>query len=193
MAMTRHASKFGFFTALFSVTSACIALVIEPPTLPTLEIDQVCPVSKGSRSTVARQNHIFGAGGLWLGEGPVFMGLVWKASSDSDGRFGIGPIPDSMKFAGHVRAKTAWAAEPDFSGQAIVTGRSLDATARPLQFSYAGTGPTLSLIAPSRPADGLWSFWPTSMHIPGPGCYAIQIHTQSGADSLVFEVVAGTE
>jgi len=37
-----------------------------------------------------------------------------------------------------------------------------------------------------------WSFWPTSMYVPRPGCYGVQIDTPQGMYIVVFSATAAT-
>ncbi len=154
--------------------------------LPRLGPDEACPVSVGTRETVPRQPHIFGAAGVWFGSGPVYLSLAWKASRDDDARFALMPVG---RDAGAYRAKTPWVSVPSYSGPVLIRGHALDASGRALRFGTTNTDPRdrLQLRVPEAPATALWSFWPTSMWVPGPGCYGVQIDTLTGTDTVVFE------
>jgi hypothetical protein len=87
------------------------------------------------------------------------------------------------------RAKTPSVAVPSYSGPILIRGLALDASRRALLFSATGAGPRngLELQAPQAPAPSLWSFWASSMWVPGPGCYGVQIDTLGATDVVVFE------
>lgn len=159
-----------------------------PIQVPQLGGGEACPVSVGSRATVPLQQHIFGAGGVWFGSGPVYFFLAWKASSDDDATFALEFVPYERNA---YRAKTPWVSVPSYLGPILVRGRALDASSRALRFAANGSEPTdrLQLQAPRAPGASLWSFWPSSMWVPGPGCYGVQIDTLSGSDIVVFEAI----
>ena len=156
-----------------------------PMSLPTLAPGESCPVTTGSLGTVPRQRHIFG-GALWFGAGPVYFALAWKDSPGDDATFALEPVP---REGDAHRAKTPWVASPSYSGPILVRGSAIDAGRRVLRFDATGEGPrnTLELKAPRAPLPSLWSFWPSAMWIPGPGCYGVQIDTLEATDVVVFE------
>jgi hypothetical protein len=156
-----------------------------PVNLPTLEPGDSCPITTGSRGTVPIQRHIFG-GALWFGKGPVYFALAWKASPGDDATFALEPVP---REGNAHRAKTPWVAVPSYSGPILIRGLALDASRRALLFDATGAGPRngLELQAPQAPAPSLWSFWASSMWVPGPGCYGVQIDTLGATDVVVFE------
>ena len=157
-----------------------------PVSLPTLAPGDSCPVTTGSVGTVPRQRHIFG-GALWFGAGPVYLALAWKATPGDDATFALEPVP---REGDAHRAKTPWVAAPSYTGPILVRGSAIDASRRALRFDATGAGPrnALELKAPRAPAPGLWSFWPSAVYVPGPGCYAVQIDTLGATDVIVFEV-----
>jgi hypothetical protein len=160
------------------------ALMQRPLKLPANPADDTCAISVGSRGTVPNQAHIFG-GSLWFGTGPVYFALTWKATPDDDATFNLDRVPLEN---GARRAKTPWVSVPSYSGPILIRGRALDASGRKLRFRASGSEPTdsLHLEAPQAPSAGLWSMWPASMWVPGPGCYGIQIDTLTGTDIAVF-------
>jgi hypothetical protein len=160
-----------------------------PLQLPSLGDREACPISAGSRTTVPVQQHIFGAAGLWLGSGPAYFLLAWKASPDDDATFALEPVPYEHNA---YRAKTPWVSVPSYLGPVLVRGHALDTSGRALRFAWNGSEPTdqLRLQAPRAPGASLWSFWPAGMWVPGPGCYGVQIDTLVGSDIVVFEATA---
>ena len=191
--MTKLLSAFGIALALLALAPShehlfavqdSPALIDRPLKLPSRSAKDRCATSIGSRRTVPRQPHIFG-GDLWFGTGPVYLALAWKATSDDDATFTLDPVPVQ---AGARRAKTPWVSLPSYAGPILIRGRALDASDRTVRFSASGADPseTLQLRAPQAPAAGLWSFWPSSMWVPGPGCYGIQIDTLSGTEIVIF-------
>ena len=157
-----------------------------PLRLPTLRAGSPCPVSIGSRNVVPHAAHIFGSGGVWFGDGPVYVSFAWKGDTVPAARFSVSPIPI---VDGTRRAKTPWVTEPSFSGPILVRGRLLSAGARPLRFNNPrGTNYALDMQAPhDRPSGADWSFEASAMFIPGPGCYGLQIDTPRKSEHVIFE------
>jgi len=156
----------------------------QPLTLPILKPSDDCPVTIGSGESVPPSPHIFGSGAIWFGRGPVFMNLAWKGDRLPPARFGLSLIPLEN---GARRAKTPWVAEATFAGPIVIRGRSLRADAAPLSFDTPGET-RLELLAPhGEPWVEAWSFWATSMYVPGPGCYGVQIDTREKSDTVIFE------
>ena len=159
-----------------------------PLRLPLLRAGERCPTTTGSRDKVPHQEHIFGSGGFWFGNDPAFVGLGWKAADSLDDRatFSLAPVPRVGKSAS---AKTMWVSEPSYSGPILIRGQALDAEEKPLEFraSSGGRGRSLYLMAPNSRSATLWSFWPSYMYIPGPGCYGVQLDTLSGTTIVVFQ------
>ena len=152
--------------------------------LPVLANGQRCPVTVGTRDTVPNQPHIFWSP-LWFGNGPVYLALTWKESADDAAKFSLARVPVEN---GAPRAKTPWVSAPSYSGPIVIRGRALGADSKALLFSV-GDAPqeTLEIRAPNAPSPSLWSFWASSMFVPGAGCYGIQIDTLSRTEIVVFE------
>jgi hypothetical protein len=161
-------------------------LAARPLSLPRVGAGDRCPTSSGSRTTVPEQHHIFAARGWWYGAGPVYVALAWKDPADPAASFALAPVPRESQ--GH-RAKTPWVAAPKYAGPILIRGRALDASARVLRFSADGRSSDERLELQARPEGSTtqWSFWPSSMWVPGSGCYAVQIDTLAGSDVVVFE------
>jgi hypothetical protein len=159
-------------------------LDLRPVKLPVVRSRERCPTTVGSRDAVPRQAHIFGSGSFWFGHGPVFVSLAWKDSLDDKATFSLARVP---RDGDAHRAKTPWVSEPSYSGPVLIRGHSLDAEERALEFDASGRGRSRSLylMAPNAPTATLWSFWPTSMWIPGAGCYGVQLDTLSGTDIVI--------
>lgn len=161
------------------------ALEQRPLSLPRLRPNQPCPISTGRRNAVPSEPQIFGGGGFWFGDGPVFLGLFWKDPEQSQAVFRLDPIPRDRNA---YRAKTGWAANPSFSGPILIRGHALDSGEAPLAFSANGRPDSvLHLTAADLSSPRSWSFWPTSMWVPAPGCYGVQLDTLSGTDVVVFQ------
>lgn len=155
-----------------------------PPTLPILDAQQPCPVSIGVRWD-RQPNYIFG-GPMWFGGAPVSVAFTWGQRGDRAG-LSLGSIPVER---GARRAKTPWIAEPSYSGSVEIQGRSLRPDHTALLFSVNTSVPPterLRLQAPNAPQHGLYSFWPSAMFVPGPGCYGLQIDTTERTQVVVFE------
>jgi hypothetical protein len=146
-----------------------------------------CPVSNGSLQIVPPSPHIFGSGGVWFGDGPVYINLAWKSDTLAPARFSFSKIPI---YSGQPwPAKTPVVAEPSYAGAVTIHGRALDAKSTPLMFS-SDHGPTdrLELQAPhDRPSAADWSFWATGIIVPQAGCYELQIGTAQKSEAIVFE------
>jgi len=156
-----------------------------PLTLPVLLPGDPCPLSKGSTAIVPREPYIFCSSCYWFGRGPVFFALSWNSDSE-DATFSLDGVPYE---SGAYRAKTPWVSRLDYSGAIVVRGRQLDGSVKnKLSFSTGGDGPyeDLQLGAYGGPGESRWSFWPSIMWVPGPGCYGLQIDTMPGTDIVIF-------
>jgi len=179
------------------------AVPLRPLALPALEDTQSCPVTVGTRA-VPRSPRIFG-GPFWWGTGPAYVGLLWTSTDHASFSLARIPIENGMR-----RAKTAFVADPLYSGVIEIRGRSLRRDRRPLIFGQGGTpeGELMRLSAPhvmldagwvnsggarqpDPPASAAseWSFWPASTWIPGPGCYGIQVDTPQRSSVIVLEAL----
>src|SRR5260370_7333721 len=92
------------------------------------------------------------------------------------------------------RVQGVGVSKPDYWGPILIRGRRLDGkSGNKLRFSASGPKPNERLLLDS-PSAGKepthWSFWPTSMYLPGPGCYGLQIDTLQGTDIVVFRAMA---
>jgi hypothetical protein len=164
-----------------------------PLRLPVARAGEGCPVSGGTRTTVPNQPHIFGAfpGALWFGDGPVYFSWSWSLVPPGDGAtFSLSGVP--LETPGQ-RAKTPWTAVPSFAGAIVVRGRAIDGSGHVLHFNGGnerGANEMMTLHAPDDGAtNGLWQFWASSMWIPVPGCYGIQIDTTSRTEIVVFKAI----
>jgi hypothetical protein len=156
-----------------------------PLILPQLPPGDPCPMSKGSRETVPRKDYIFCAGCFWFGSRPVYFALSFNGESE-DATFSLDSVPYEDDA---YRAKTPWVSRPDYAGPILVRGRQLDGTGdKRLRFraEESGPGEELKLTAYGSPGSSYWIFWPSSMWVPGPGCYGVQIDTLIGTDIVVF-------
>ena len=144
------------------------------------------PVSSGSLQVVPPSPHIFGSGGVWFGDGPVYLNLAWKSDTLPPARFNFSLIPiyKGQPWA----AKTPVVAEPSYTGAVVIRGRARD-TSAPLMFSGDhGSTDHLELQAPhDRPSAADWSFWATGIIVPHAGCYELQIETARKSEAIVFE------
>ena len=189
-------SRIAIAAAVFSILSSAGAatggsderpsLDQRPLALPDLRPNQPCPVSTGRLGAVPSQPQIFGGGGVWFGEGPVFLGLFYKDPDQAQAVFRLDRIPRS---GNTYRAKTGWAIDPSYSGPILIRGRALGSEGTPLMFRASGWPPdsALHLRAPNVSPATLWSFWPSSMWVPARGCYGVQLDTLSTTDVVVFE------
>lgn len=151
--------------------------------LPLLRGGEPCPVSPGTIGTVPAQSHIFG-GDPWYGRGPVYFNWTSAHSPGTDSArfmFAGPPIENGLH-----RAKTPWVASPSYAGPILIRAQSLDARRIPVRFDNLAERREMN--APNQPAP-LWSFWASSLYIPGPGCYGVQIDTSAGTDVVIFEIV----
>ena len=157
-----------------------------PLTLPSIRPGDSCTIAVGSRGTVPNQNHIFGASGAWFGAGPVYVALPYRFTrDDNNATFSLDQVP---LVDGVHRAKTPWVSVPSYSGAILIRGHAVDGSGRTLRFTASSAGPrdSLYLEAPQVRSAGLWSFWASSMLVPSPGCYGIQIDTLAGTDIVIF-------
>jgi len=172
-------------------SAAFVQLKQRPLTLPVIRAGDRCPVTQGSRESVPREPYIFCARCVWFGRGPVYFAWAWsfQANHVEDAMFSLQGVPHENS---DYRAKTPWVSKPDYSGPILIRGRRLDGKG-PLRFSSGGSKPEedLKLDAPNRTDSTHWSFWPSSMYVPGPGCYGVQLDTQRGTDIVIFSAATG--
>jgi hypothetical protein len=149
--------------------------------LPAIPAGERCPVSNRTRNPGPHTGY--------FGKGPVFFALTWSDPKGDEARFALQGVPYEERA---YRAKTPWISRPDYTGPILIRGRRLDGGgADRLRFRLGHPKPTaeLELESPAReradPSD--WSFWATSMFVPGPGCYGVRIDTNNGTDVVVFE------
>jgi hypothetical protein len=154
--------------------------------LPALHPGERCPVSEGSRSTVPHVGYIFCSDCLFFGRGPAYLALLFLDNPNADvAVMNLDQV--SYRYQGAYSAKTAWVSKPDYSGPILARGRRLEGDGQ-LQFHFDSRGIRDLQLAPlSRVDVSQWSFWPTSLLVPGPGCYGIQIDTMRGTDVVIFE------
>ena len=169
--------------------------------VPNLSPGDKCPVSEGSNQIVSpAHDYIFGAGGYFFGSGPVYFTLAWKPADRSQGIFDVDRrMPRAPE---GYWLKTPWIMNPAYEGNALVRGVRIGSDV-PEQVVFRGpdpVGPAMILQSkdiahwtnqtPRELQQKLgekWGFWPTSMILPGPGCYAVQIDTEENSDLVVFE------
>jgi hypothetical protein len=157
-----------------------------PLKLPSLRPGESCPTSSGNRDLVRRETYIFGNELPWFGRGPVFVALAWHDSSDNRAGFSLRHV---TRVGDAYKVKTPWISEPSFAGPIMIRGRALDEEESVLEFDVSGEGRhrSLRLMAPNTQRAGVWSFWASSMWVPGPGCYGVQLDTSSGTQVVVFQ------
>ena len=174
-----------------------------PLRLPHIESSTECPVSVGSNAVVSSTHpYIFGAGGYFFGNGPVYVGLAWKPADRAEARFEL--VDRMPRVSEGYRLKTPWIMDPKYQGAALVRGARIGSveSGRILFQGPEATGPELvlrfqvpgTLVSPAQLEEGAhWGFWPASMVVQGPGCYVLQIDTELGSDFVVFEATDGHE
>ena len=168
-----------------------------PLKLPQIAPGTACPVSVGANDVVSSAHgYIFGAGGFFFGTGPVYIALTWKPLDRPEGYFDLERVPTVPE---GYRLKTPWIMHPVYDGKALVRGARIGTAAiREILFNRGPHfQPTLILRSADRAKsnsfledgkiDVVWGWWPTSMILPEPGCYAIQIDTETNSDIVVFE------
>lgn len=168
--------------------------------LPMMDDKGRCPVSTGDSTVVAVEHgYVFGAGSDFFGDGPVYFALSWKPSNNNNARF---KLDARTATSAGFRLKTPWVMHPDYDGAALVRGAQMGSDTPQrivfrentqrlpvtqdmvLRSNTVGTIPSDDHV---NHVDTVWRFWPSSMIIPGPGCYAIQIDTEHDSDLIVFE------
>ena len=170
--------------------------------LPKLSSNNECPISTGDNIVLSSDHgYIFGAGGYFFGSGPVYLALSWKPWDRAEAYFELDPR--TLTSDGY-RLKTPWIMHPDYNGQALIRGAQIGSdsadeilfrentqavriTAEMILRSDV-TG-TLISAEQKNAVGAIWGFWPSSMILPKPGCYAIQIDTEHGSDTVVFEAI----
>jgi hypothetical protein len=166
-----------------------------PLKLPTLATNERCPVSHGSKTMVPPVEYIFCSDCFWYSKGPVFLAMTWSDQTDDEARF---RLSKKMPREGHFYlVKTPWVTPPDYSGPILIRGGRLnESSAGKLRFSASEqTTDALELEAPTRNRSdpSHWSFWPTYMFVPRPGCYGVQLDTTNATDVVVFEALPASQ
>ncbi|MFZ0546469.1 MAG: hypothetical protein WAM60_13575 [Candidatus Promineifilaceae bacterium] len=171
--------------------------------LPALDADAECPISVGDNNVVSSEHaYIFGAGGYFFGSGPVYLALSWKPADRAEAWFELDPR--TLTSDGYS-LKTPWIMNPDYSGAALIRGARIgventqeilfqeNTQAEPVTASMILRSERVGTLISSsqkRAVGAVWGFWPSSMLLSEPGCYAIQIDTEGGSDIVVFEAKA---
>lgn len=163
-----------------------------PLKLPTLHRGQPCPVSKGSRDTVPHVGYIFCSECLFFGRGPAYFALVPLFLAHPDDNVAEMNLDNVFYRDGDAySAKTPFVTRVDYTGPVLARGQRLEGKGK-LKFHFdSGSTRDLQLKAPVSVDQSLWSFWPTSLVIPGPGCYGLQIDTAQGTDVVIFDAIKG--
>lgn len=193
-----------FVSLLYGVSAAAeedksSAYVDRALNLPKLNSNDQCPISSGDNSVVSSDHgYIFGAGGYFFGSGPVYLALSWKPWDRAEAYFELDPR--TLTSDGY-RLKTPWIMHPEYKGQALIRGAQIgtDSTheilfresTRAVRKMILRSEVVGTLIAAEQRSavDAVWGFWPSSMILSKPGCYAIQIDTEHGSDTVVFEAI----
>jgi hypothetical protein len=161
-----------------------------PLKLPTLHRGQPCPVSKGSRDIVPHVGYIFCSECLYFGRGPAYFGLVplfLAHPADNVAEMNLDHV--FYRDGDAYSAKTPWVTRVDYKGPILARGQGLEGDGK-LKFHFdSGSTRDLQLEAPVSADQSHWSFWPTSLIVPGPGCYGIQIDTAQGTDVVIFDAI----
>lgn len=156
--------------------------------LPEQAMGANCPVSVGANDVVSSEHqYVAGAGGFFFGRGPVYVGLNWKPRDREEAYFDLDRVPIVPD---GYRLKTAFIMDPAYDGEALVRGSGIGKSAnREILFNGGpqANQPAMILRSGDRKVDALWGFRPSSMILPEPGCYAIQIDTEMNSDIVVFE------
>ena len=145
-----------------------------PLDLPTVATGQRCPVTTEVESPSADLGPMLGTGVAR----PVGLG--------PDARLGIAPPENfgSETFGGN---KVLWALSAASDGIVLVRGRQLDGTSE-VRFD-SGDIPSLEKVLDPTgkvPLDGGWYDFPGNTRVQYPGCYAYQIDSIEGRQSLFF-------
>jgi hypothetical protein len=120
------------------------------------------------------------------GNGPVYPTIfdpvrVPLAEAGADGWYAI---------------KILWIGRPDYDGTVVVRGGRIDAKGA---VKFEGDGSRLELL-PERYAHGSWPGaalgwrdWPSVVRVRGQGCYALQVDTKNGSETIVFRAVRDSQ
>jgi hypothetical protein len=160
--------------------SAIEALRSRSLNLPTLTDGEPCPVTTVWTSPSTDL-------GPLLGDGPARVGL---GNVDGAATLTIAPAANfgSTEWGGN---KVLWALDASNEGPALIRGKELGGP-NEVRFN-GGAEPSRELVLDptvrSTPLEGGWIDFPASMRVRTPGCYILQIDTESGTTTLIFEAV----
>ena len=125
---------------------------------------------------------------MTLGNGPVYAeGL------GSDSTMHISDLVAGSDWPGST---ISFAAQPGFTGLAVVRGKRLDASGA-MGFDDTQNLSTLpsreDLELAQASASDQWGYWSAYVRVQQPGCYGFQVDTDSGSEEIVFNVVVGRQ
>jgi hypothetical protein len=147
------------------------------------------PLSPGESCPTSKSRPDLRPGIALYGSGPVYLQKV-PTASETDGELGLTPDMYVQSRNAYV-VKGPWLSEPEYPGPILIRGHQLDG-AGVIKFDYDQGSFSPEMLhgdSSSRGTDAGWSFWPSAIWVPGPGCYALQIDGLPFTDVIVLRAV----
>ena len=150
--------------------------------LPIVPPEGPCPTTHGRRNVTRNPDTVA------FGSGPVY--LLGLPNISDDGVIQLAGV--TLRYSdGAYGLKGQWVSKPEYPGPILVRGRQLGGN-NVIRFEYA-QGPIHDEMMLDEfnktPNSSGWNFWPSTIVIPGPGCYGFQIDGLDFTDVIVFNAV----
>jgi hypothetical protein len=151
-----------------------------PLELPKVRSARDCPTSP-TRDVVGGFTPVAGNGPVYATRDPAHI-VLRRAGAD-----------------GWHALKVLWIGRPEYNGHAVVRGARIDAKGD-VEFEREGSVAARLELSTERYAHGSWPGaqlgwrdWPSSVKVRAAGCYALQVDTATGSDTIVFRAVRGDD
>lgn len=150
---------------------ASLDISLPPLDIPTVSVEDTCPVAKGKSVSPDF--------GLAIGDGPVYAAGF--------GSIAVVTLARARLEGDWYYIKVLWISDPEYEGPIAIRGRQADG-AHDVRFGEgADPDPILRLTAPGGSTPSGWNNWPTYTRLQAPGCYAFQVDGPNFTAIIFFE------